>query len=176
MFLDSKIRQLRIKKWVREGATVGTGFQLERGAFLDSSFPWLIIIGDNVTLAPGVLVLCHDGSTKKAVGYSKVGKVIIGNNVFIGAKSIILPNTTIGDNVVVGAGSVVRGSIPSNVVVAGAPAKVIQSYEEFKTKNNARMAAGYTFDISYTNKGGVTADRKSEMRRILTDEMHGYIV
>lgn len=176
MLFDTKVRQIRIKKWVREGATIGSNFQLERGAFLDSSFPWLITIGNNVTLAPDVLVLCHDGSTKKAIGYSKVGTVVIGDNVFVGAKSIILPNTIIGDNVVIGAGSIVGGEIPSNTVVAGAPAKVIQSYEEFKVKNEKRMASGRTFDASYTKRGGVTQERKSEMRQILDDEPCGFIV
>ncbi|MBT1169953.1 MULTISPECIES: acyltransferase [Bifidobacterium] len=176
MFFDRKLTKLRIKRWIRQGATIGTNFQLERGSFLDSSFPWLITIGDNVTLAPDVLVLCHDGSTKKAIGYSKVGTVVIGNNVFIGAKSIILPNTTIGSNVVIGAGSIVGGVIPSNTVVAGAPARVLQSYEEFKSKNDARMESGHTFDVSYTNRGGVTPERKDEMRRILDEETHGYIV
>ena len=176
MFFDTKVRQLRIRKWVREGATIGLNFQLERGSFLDSSFPWLITIGNNVTLAPDVLVLCHDGSTKKAIGYSKVGTVVIGDNVFVGAKSVILPNTIIGDNVVIGAGSIVGGEIPSNTVVAGAPAKVIQSYEEFKAKNEARMASGHAFDTSHTNRGGVTRERKGEMRQILDNDSHGFIV
>lgn len=175
MFIDRQITKLRIKRWIQHGATIGRDFQLERNAFLDSFFPWLITIGDNVTLAPDALVLCHDGSTKKAVGYSKVGAVSIGNNVFVGAKSIILPDTTIGDNVVIGAGSIVHGVIPSGVVVAGTPAKIIETIDEFTKKNNRRRESGVTFDVSYTNSGNVTEGRKQEMKRKLSNS-NGFIV
>lgn len=176
MFIDRKITKMRIQRWVKQGATIGTDFQLERNAFLDSSFPWLITIGDNVTLAPDALVLCHDGSTKKAIGYSKVGRVTIGNNVFVGAKSIILPNTTIGDDVVIGAGSVVHGDIPSGVVIAGTPARVLGDIESFAAKNNDRRSNGFTFDVSYTNKGNVTEEKKQEMKRKLSSTASGFIV
>ena len=61
--------------------------------------------------------------------HTRVGEVNIGNNVFIGTKSIILPNVSIGDNVIVGAGSIVTKDIPANSVVCGNPARVITSYE-----------------------------------------------
>lgn len=53
--------------------------------------------------------------------------VIIGDNVWIGGDATILPGVTIGDNVVIGAGSVVTKDIPSNVVIAGNPAKIIKT-------------------------------------------------
>ena len=52
--------------------------------------------------------------------------ITIGDNCWIGGGSIICPGVTIGDNVVVGAGSVVVKDVPSNVVVAGNPAKIIR--------------------------------------------------
>ncbi len=55
------------------------------------------------------------------------GEVIIGNNVWIGDKATILAGVTIGDNVIVGANSVVTNDIPSNTMVAGAPARIIKS-------------------------------------------------
>ena len=64
-----------------------------------------------------------------------IKNVKIGNNCFIGAKAIILPGVSIGDNVIVGAGSVVTKNIPSNVVVAGNPAKIIMSIDEFTQKH-----------------------------------------
>ena len=66
---------------------------------------------------------------KKSIFIDKTVK--IGNNVFIGARTIILPGTTIGDNTIIGAGSVVKGNIPSGVIVAGNPARVIKSIEEY---------------------------------------------
>lgn len=54
--------------------------------------------------------------------------VVIGNNVWLGAKSMILAGTTIGDNSVIAAGSIVKGDIPPNCVAAGAPAKVLKTF------------------------------------------------
>lgn len=99
----------------------------------------LITLGANNVISKDVLLLVHDYSVfraLKAIGCEHMGKrilapIVIGNNVFIGARSTILPGTIIGDNVVVGAGSIVKGTIPDNVVVAGNPAKVIKSIEEY---------------------------------------------
>lgn len=57
------------------------------------------------------------------------GKVVIGNNVWIGDKATILAGVTIGDNVIVGANSVVTKNIPPNTIVAGVPAKIIKQLE-----------------------------------------------
>lgn len=54
------------------------------------------------------------------------GAIEIGNNVWIGDKATILGGVTIGDNVIVGAGSVVTHNIPSNTLVVGAPAKIVK--------------------------------------------------
>lgn len=101
---------------------------------IDPGHCWLISIGDNVTLAPRVHILAHDASTKRILGYTLIGRVTIGNNVFIGAGSIILPNVKIGNNVIVGAGSVVSRTIPDNSAALGTPARIICSYEEFVEK------------------------------------------
>ena len=66
------------------------------GYELDPSHCWLIEIGDNVTFGPHVQVLAHDASMHNVLGYTKIGRVRIGNNVFIGAGSIVLPNVQIG--------------------------------------------------------------------------------
>ena len=79
-------------------------------------------IGNNVTITTAT-VLTHDGSTYKFLGKSKIGKVVIGNDVFIGLGSIILPGSIIGNKVIVGAGSVVSGKVEDNSVIVGNPAK-----------------------------------------------------
>ena len=63
------------------------------------------------------------------------GKVRIGNNVYIGNNSLIMPGVTIGDNVLVAAGSVVTHSVPNNVVVGGNPARILCSLEEYYQRN-----------------------------------------
>ena len=79
-------------KLVKMGLKVGENFNRLNGVILDPSHCWLISIGNNVTLAPRVHILAHDASTKTFLNYTKIGHVKIGNNVFIGAESIVLPN------------------------------------------------------------------------------------
>lgn len=97
-------------------------------------------IGNNVTLS-GVQILTHDASMVHLLDHNclKIGRVVIGNNVFIGVQSVILPNVRIGNNVIVGAGSVVTKDIPNNSVAVGNPARVICSLEEYLEKHKQRM-------------------------------------
>ena len=78
------------------------------------------------------------------------GIVEIGNNVFIGAGSIVLPGVTIGDNVVIGAGSIVSRNIPTNSVAVGNPAKVICTLDEYIDKQRRKMTNENTFDSFFT--------------------------
>ncbi|MDF2943020.1 MAG: acyltransferase [Herbinix sp.] len=173
--LTKLINKIRMKRWLSDGLTVGSNFQLCRGASLDSSFPWLITIGDNVTMAADSYILAHDGSTKKIVGYSKLGKVKIGNNVFIGAKAIVLPGCSVGNDVVIAAGCIVNHDLPSNVVVAGTPAKVIQDIATFYEKHHNLINELPIFEKEYTNGGGISKDRKREMIEKL-EHCNGYVV
>lgn len=89
-----------------------------------------IIIGDNVLLGPNVAIYTaghpiHPESRNS--GYEYGISIKIGNNVWIGGSSVILPGVNIGNNTVIGAGSVVTKDIPDNVVAAGNPCKVIRS-------------------------------------------------
>lgn len=130
---------LDLSDYIKNGLEVGENFNMQHGCIIDDSFCELIKIGNNVTLAPRVHILAHDASTKMFLGYTKIGKVTIGNNVFVGANTTILPNTKIGDRVIIGAGSVVTKDIPSNVVVAGNPAKIIMDIDVYLEKNKENM-------------------------------------
>lgn len=176
MRIGSIISKIRIKKWKKDGAIIGDNLHMERNSYLDSSFPWLITIGNNVTIAPDVLILSHDGSTQKAIGYSKIGKVTIGDNSFIGCKSIILPDTVIGDNCVIGAGSIVKGVFPENTIISGAPARVMQSLGTFKEKNERRLESGNVFDVSYTKKGKITKEKKQQMLDVMESSKNSFVV
>ncbi len=92
-----------------------------------------IIIGDDVLLAPKVSIYTAGHPIDAEVrntGLEYGYEVKIGNSVWIGGNSVICPGVTIGDNVVIGANSVVTKDIPSNVVAAGNPCKVIRSITE----------------------------------------------
>lgn len=103
------------------------------------SEPFLISIGDDVTVTSGVKFITHDGSTclvKNSEGkrYQRFAPITVGSHVFIGVNSIVMPGVNIGSNVVVGAGSVVTKDIPDNSVVIGVPARVVSSFTNFHAK------------------------------------------
>jgi len=103
------------------------------------SEPFLISIGDRVTITSGVRLVTHDGSTwlvrdENNNRYQKYAPITIGSNVFIGLNTIVMPGVTIGDNVVIGAGSVVTKDIPMNSIAVGNPARIISTYDKFHHK------------------------------------------
>lgn len=157
------------------GFTAGKNFQYNSGYPIDANWPWLISVGDNVTLASNVRLLAHDASTAKAGVHTKIGIVRIGSNVFIGADSIVLCDTRIGDNVVIGAGSVVTHDIPSNSVYAGNPAKYICSFEEYQKKHQQNLMSHMYFNRhTWQEWPNASDEEKAEMRRNLEDTF-GYV-
>ncbi len=113
-----------INKLRKMGVKIGNNTYMY-GVIVDSLYPNLINIGDNCTITRGVVLLAHDASPKVKGLDMKVDPVNIGNNVFIGINSVILPGVTIGNNSIIGAGSIVTKSFDGNCVIAGNPAKVI---------------------------------------------------
>lgn len=107
------------------------------------SEPYLISIGDHVTITGEVRFITHDGGVwilrDKHPDLDVVAPISVGNNVFIGLRATILPGVTLGDNVVVAAGSVVTRSFGDDVVIGGVPARVLRSVEEYE---RAAIASG----------------------------------
>ncbi len=160
---------------VSMGMQVGKNFKRLHGTILDPGHCWLIEIGDNVTLAPRVHILCHDASTKQFLNYTKIGRVTIGNNVFIGAESVVLPGVTIGDNVVIGANSTVTHDIPSNSVAVGSPARVISTLDAYIAKERARMGASPCYGEDYTLRQNVSMEKRMEQKEALSNKI-GFIL
>ena len=146
---------------VKRGLKVGKDFNRQQGCYIDPTHCFLIEIGNNVTFSIRVTVLAHDASTKKILGYTKIGRVTVGDNVFVGANTTILPGVQIGNDVIIGAGSVVTHSIPDNMVAAGNPAKVICSVEDYKAK---WITKERVFGQSYRFSKALTVDKIHEMR------------
>jgi acetyltransferase-like isoleucine patch superfamily enzyme len=119
------------------GVSVGKNCRLYIRSW--GSEPFLITIGDRVTIASRTRILTHDGATcliKNSNGkrYQKYARVNIGNDVFIGMNSIIMPGVTIGDRSIIAAGSVVTKNVSPGIVVGGNPAKTICSFEQYSKK------------------------------------------
>lgn len=159
------------EKLIKMGLKVGKNFKRLNGVILDPAHCWLITIGDNVTMAPRVHILAHDASTKEFLNYTKIGRVNIGNNVFIGAESVVLPNVNIGDNVVIGANSTVSKDIPSNSVYAGNPAKFIYTIDEYIEKNKRKMEESPVYGEKYTLRANVDETKKQKMYDELKNKM-----
>ncbi len=85
-----------------------------------------IELGDNFLFAPGVKLISSNHDLNDKTKVEKSEPIRIGNNVWLGANVLILPGVQLGSNVVVGAGSVVTKSFPSNVIIAGNPARIIK--------------------------------------------------
>ena len=164
-----------LNELIERGLKVGSNFNMQGGCIIDSSHCWHITIGDNVTLAPHVHILAHDASTKKFFNYVKIGKVQIGNNVFIGAGTIILPGVYIGDNVVIGAGSVVTHDIPEDSLAVGNPAKVIDSCTNFIERRKLEMNKYPCFGAEYTERKNLTNEQKELINNLMRDRF-AYII
>ena len=151
------------------GAKIGENCHIY--GFVDSGHEFLVSMGNNVTLASGCRLLTHDGSTKKILGYSKVGRIDIGNDVFIGASSIVLPNVKIGNKVIIGAGSIVTKDIPDNSVVVGNPARVIGTYDDYVDRNRKQFETLPIWNTHYSKKSD---EEKQQMRDALSESGYGF--
>lgn len=118
------------------GVKIGTDCRIYTTSF--GSEPFLIEIGDRVTVTAGVKLLTHDGSTwlirRNGKRFQRFGRIKIGSEVFVGVNAIVMPGVKIGSRVVIGAGSVVTKDVPDNSVFVGNPAVRISSFDNFERK------------------------------------------
>ncbi|WP_196888371.1 DapH/DapD/GlmU-related protein [Aureivirga sp. CE67] len=91
-----------------------------------------IEFGSNIEFGPGVKIISSNHDLEDFTIHVEGKPIKIGNFVWIGANTVILPEVEIGDNVIIGAGSVVTKSIPSNSVAVGNPCKVIREKAPYK--------------------------------------------
>lgn len=112
---------------------------------IDVQRPHMLHIGNYVKITNNVTILCHDYSRSvlcSIEGYENIGEAKmtwIGDNVFIGMNTTILMGTHIGNNSIVGAGSICSGFYPDNSVIAGNPAKVVKSIDEYYSNQKEKQ-------------------------------------
>lgn len=170
--LLNKLRGVQsIEKLKKRGLRIGNNVTIMGEVIIDPSHCWHIEIGNNVILAPRVHVLAHDASTKLFLNHTRVANVRIGNNVFIGAGTTVLPGVTIGDRVIIGAGSVIKNYIPDNSVAVGVPAKIIYSLDEYLEKQKVKMNKENTFNDLFTLRN---TDFSDKHRQILLNACNRY--
>lgn len=148
-FIFKKLFPIYYAKYI--GVSIGENCRLINVDF--SSEPYLIQLGNHVS-ATAVRFETHDGGVWTLRGNQPeidiIRPIIVGSNVFIGYETIIMPGVKIGDNVVIGARSVVTKDIPSNVVAAGVPAKIIKTMDSYEI--TALKKCDYTKNLNANEK------------------------
>ncbi len=111
-------------------------YAMKPGMF--STEPFLITIGDNCFITANCQFITHDGGTlilrKEVPDLEITAPIYIGNDVYIGLNTTILPGTKVGNRCIIGACSLLTGNYPDNSVIAGVPGKVIKSVDEYLEK------------------------------------------
>ena len=141
--------------WVEPPFHCDYGCHISVGENFYANFDCIILdvcdvtIGDNVFLAPRVCIYTAGhpidaGVRRRQLEYGK--KVVIGNDVWVGGNTVINPGVTIGDNVVIGSGSVVTKDIPSGVIAAGNPCRVLRPVTEEDTRYWEELEREYRRD------------------------------
>jgi maltose O-acetyltransferase len=112
----------------------GDNIHMGERAFVNANCVFLdcaeIIIGDDFQCGPGVQLLTPEhplDAVERKAGRESARPIRIGNDVWLGGGAIVLAGVTIGDRAIVGAGAVVTKDVPTDVVVAGNPARIIKT-------------------------------------------------
>lgn len=147
-YIIKEKRRRYIRGLKRMGLDIANEVHIVDTFYFDPSHCFLISIGKNCTICPNVRLIAHDASTKSFLGYTKIGRIIIKENCFLGDSVIVLPNVTIGPNAIIGAGSVVTKNIPQGSIAGGNPAKVIGSLDSYlkKIKDMSRQKKIFSED------------------------------
>jgi len=148
-FISTIIRFMRFINYRLKGYDIQPSTIIEGNVKFDKLFPKGIHIGANTLVGNGVVILSHDHCKRVEDNQPYLIHTYIGKNCFIALNSIILPGVKIGNEVIVGAGSVVTKDVPSNTVVAGNPARIIRAgikMNDFAALDNWSLDKGWITD------------------------------
>lgn len=132
IMIAGKLRRLVVFRYRMLGVQIGENVFVSHKAKIDTTYPGSIVIGDGCYITYGATILAHDHSVYRRIPRSQdngKGRVILEENVFVGAHAIILRNVIICRNSIISAGAVVTKDVPPNAIVAGNPARIIGHFE-----------------------------------------------
>ena len=178
LLMYSRLKTIAYERYLtnlkKGGLNIGSNVIILDNVLFDPAHCFLISVGDNCTICPNVRFIAHDASTKLKLGYTKIGRIEIRENCFIGDSAIILPGVKVGPNSIIGAGSVVTKDVPPETVAAGNPAKVVSSLEEYLKKVDSLSKNKKIFGKQYHIKN-LDDKKRSEIIASLIDGT-GFIV
>lgn len=118
--------------------------------------------------------MAHDTGTEYVNKYTKIGIVDIGDNVYVGYRSVILCNVRIGSNSIIGAGSVVTKNVPEESVFTGNPAHFICTTEEYKQNHKKNLENHPIYSGPYLKWRNIPLEEKEKMKQELKNQF-GYM-
>ena len=175
MSIKSKIQKIRSIFIGRLRVAVEQGLHAEEGVTVMSgvdfgSEPYLITLRRKCRITQDVLFITHDGGTwafrnsfPEYKSIIKYGKIEVGEEAFIGARSVIMPGVTIGKNCVIAAGSIVTKDIPDYSVAMGVPARVVCTTQEYAERCKKKMEK----QLPNFSEKEYLADKKSYLEKWL---------
>jgi len=138
--------KLKLRRYKRQGLQIADDCRI-MGMPNFGSEPYLVSIGQGVTISGQVHFITHDGAPwviRRRPEYQdvvKYGRITVHDNCFIGHRATLLPGVTIGPNAIVAAGSVVTKDVPPNTVAGGVPAKVLMDMDTYIARVTAQSPA-----------------------------------
>jgi maltose O-acetyltransferase len=132
---------------------MGSDVVIMHDVTFDSSYPWLIDIGDGCRISSGVRIAAHDATAFKDLGITRLGRVRLLHDTFVGERAIILPGVTIGPRAMVAAGSVVSRDVGEGVLVAGNPARVYGQYDEYLERTREAGSGAHIVSLEDIESG-----------------------
>ena len=163
------------KEWLIEhGLRIGEKVSCFNWTGIDSIYPGLITLGNEVTIAPGCRILAHDASTCIPCDATRIGVVEIGDHCFIGADTTVLPNVRIGEWCIIGAGSVVTTDIPPRSIAAGNPARVISTMDAFIEKHEKNLRTHFVSLRPWQEWPNATQEEWAQLREACANT-YGYV-
>ncbi|MCP4676033.1 MAG: acyltransferase [Deltaproteobacteria bacterium] len=170
--INRSLFKMRLKKQIAQGLKIGKNCYILESVKFDYDYPFLIEIGDNVRIGPGVQILAHDASPYASFGMTRVApvKILEGTSIFTDA--LILPGVTIGPNAMISARAVVNRDIGPNMAAAGNPARAYAKYPDLLKRLKQQIRPETIINIEDFESGKISND---EIRALVDEHSAGFI-
>jgi hypothetical protein len=152
---QNRRRRAAIDRLCAQGMRVGKLVVIMNDVVFDAAYPWLIEIEDGCRISADVRILAHDATPFRDLGVTRLGRVRLLRDTFIGERAIILPGVTIGPRAMVAAGSLVSRDVGPGVLVSGNPARVYGQFDDYLARIAAEVGTSKLVAYGDLERGAV---------------------